>query len=98
MHRAPGHRGPCGTFSGSRGRVFRLESHLHRERHDEFATALASRSLALALAIGDRGSVDGDIDHGRAHLRTNRKSRQRAWLPLPLQAPSFIVRSSFSNR
>jgi len=40
-------------------------------------------TTTLALAIGNRGSTDGDIDHGLGHLRPGRKSRRRAPLPLP---------------
>jgi hypothetical protein len=44
--------------------------------------SLPRSTTSLALAIGDGGSVDGDIDHGLSHLRTDRKSRQRTGLPL----------------
>lgn len=56
--------------------------HERCQRGDTSGMSLPCSTSSLALAIGDRGRVDGDIDHGLAHLRTHRKSRQRTRLPL----------------
>jgi hypothetical protein len=52
------------------------------QRENTSGMSLPRKTTSLALAIGDRGSVDGDIDHGLSHLRTDGKSRQRTGLPL----------------
>ncbi len=57
--------------------------HERCQRGKTSTMSLPCGATSLALAIGDGSSVDGDIDHGWAHLRTNCKSRRGAWLPLP---------------
>lgn len=52
------------------------------QRGNASGMSLPCSTTSLALAIGDRSSVDGDIDHGLTHFRTGRKSRSRTGLPL----------------